>query len=364
VKILLITTSPGPGGVWTHVVDLYRELEDRGHDVRIGLGRDAERLAVDAAGKRLRWMYLADAMREQADIVHFHLHRTYDLRAMLLHLWRAATSRSAVVLTEHLPRVPASDSSMEWDPALPHGRKKPGARHVKTALKRLQFWTAHSVITVSRHSREFLLTRYRLTGSAVTTIVNGVHLPDPPAPVAAGRPMQVVCVGALVWRKGFDVLIDAAKVSSEPWEVTIYGEGYLLADLEERAGGLGERVKFAGWTGDGPAVARNFDVVCVPSRSEAFPYTSLEAMALGRAVVASDVDGLPEVVNDRVTGLLVPPGDSKALAAALDELSVDRDRLPAYGFAGRSRIADEFSVETMVGRTLAEYDRARRACNA
>ena len=102
-------------------------------------------------------------------------------------------------------------------------------------------------------------------------------------------------------------------------------------------------------------------VVVVPSLGEGFGMVALEAMERGRAVVASDVGGLPEIVADGVTGLLVPPGDVDALARAIAELAGDPDRAAELGAAGRVRALVEFSQERCTGRIAALYGAALAA---
>ena len=141
----------------------------------------------------------------------------------------------------------------------------------------------------------------------------------------------VAFVGMLSSRKGIDTLLEAIGMLSHTDAraplLTIAGIGELQASLESRARDLGiaDRLRFAGkvahdevawWMAAG-------DVFCLPSLSEGLPTVVCEAMACGRAVVATAVDGTPEIVDDGVTGLLVPPRDAPALAAALERLLGD-----------------------------------------
>lgn len=146
----------------------------------------------------------------------------------------------------------------------------------------------------------------------------------------------VAFVGVLTPRKGIDTLVDAmGLLARDPTGaplLTIAGIGELRESLEARARTLGvaDRLRFVGkvphddvalWMAAG-------DVFCLPSLSEGLPTVVCEAMACGRAVVATAVDGTPEIVDDETTGLLVPPRDAAALAAALRRL-LDDDGLRA-----------------------------------
>ena len=108
-------------------------------------------------------------------------------------------------------------------------------------------------------------------------------------------------------------------------------------------------------------VLERAEVVVVPSFGEGFGMVALEAMERGRPVIASDVGGLPEIVDDGRTGLLVPPGDVEALAGAIVELASDPARAAAMGAAGRARALDEFSQERCTERIEALYGAALAA---
>jgi glycosyltransferase involved in cell wall biosynthesis len=128
--------------------------------------------------------------------------------------------------------------------------------------------------------------------------------------------------------------------------------------LERQAEELGvrDRVVFAGYRDDPHAVLRQLDVVALPSWTEGLPLVVLEALAHGRPVVATPVGGTPELVTDGVTGLLVPPRDPHALAAALRRLLDDPELARRLGEAGRERVAQDFSASKMGQRVLEIYE--------
>ena len=111
--------------------------------------------------------------------------------------------------------------------------------------------------------------------------------------------------------------------------------------------GLGNSVHFLGFRPDLRAFLHLADLVVLPSLHEAFPRVLLEAMAAGRAIVATKVGGVPEAVEDGVTGLVVQPNNSKAVSTAISLLLHDRDRIERMGMAGRARVR-RFSLEGMV----------------
>ena len=125
--------------------------------------------------------------------------------------------------------------------------------------------------------------------------------------------------------------------------------------------GLDDVVSFLGRVAPVAPVFERAEVVVVPSLGEGFGMVALEAMERGRPVIASAVGGLPEIVDDGVTGLLVPPGDADALGAAIRELAGDRARAAAMGAVGRARALEQFSQERCTDR-IAELYREALGC--
>ena len=118
---------------------------------------------------------------------------------------------------------------------------------------------------------------------------------------------------------------------------------------------------FTGRRDDIPAVTAAFDVAVLPSYREAQGLTILEAMALSRPVVASNVGGIPEMVEDGVTGLLVPPHDAPALAAAIVRLLQDHQLADMVARAGHDLVHDRFCIQLMVNAVQELYDEGARA---
>ena len=126
--------------------------------------------------------------------------------------------------------------------------------------------------------------------------------------------------------------------------------------------GIGGRVVFTGFRLDVPELLSEVAISVLPSLSEALPNVVLESMAAGVPVVATRVGGNPEVVEEGVTGLLVPPQDPAALAKAICRLLENPELASRYGRAGKQRIAEQFSLERMVRQTETLYlDLIRKA---
>jgi glycosyltransferase involved in cell wall biosynthesis len=161
-------------------------------------------------------------------------------------------------------------------------------------------------------------------------------------------------------RKRIDVLIAAARriLARHPAiEIQIVGDGPCREELVKLAREVGvlPHVTFMGHRDDVPAILTASDLFVLPSASEASPNVVLEAMAAGLPVVASRVGGIPELVDDGVTGHLVPPSDPDALASAILDLLDHPNRGAAFGQAGRMRIVREYSFDRMVAQFEALY---------
>jgi len=165
--------------------------------------------------------------------------------------------------------------------------------------------------------------------------------------------------------KGHPTLLEAwpAVLRSCPDAyLLVVGEGSQREELERLANELriAHRVVFAGRRDDIPAVTAALDVAVLPSYREAQGLTILEAMALSRPVVASNVGGIPEMISDGVTGLLVPPRDPDALALAIARLLRDHPFADLIAKAGHDLVHDRFCIELMVRAIEAIYDEGAR----
>ena len=174
--------------------------------------------------------------------------------------------------------------------------------------------------------------------------------------IGAQTPL-VGMVGRLVPIKDGDTMLGAmAKLRDA--HLVVVGDGDERARMERRAADLGVagRVHFVGWWKDLPGAISDLDVVALSSRNEGTPSSLIEALAAGRPVVATRVGGVGSVVDDGVTGYLVPPGDSAALAGRLEQLLGDPDRRQAFGASGRARSRSRFSIDRLISELHELYE--------
>lgn len=205
----------------------------------------------------------------------------------------------------------------------------------------------------------------------VAVVPNGVALSASPVRSADDGSCRFLMVGTLGSAKGTEDLLDAAALLRErgvACTIDIAGgetSPGQRARLEERIAtdGLGLMVRLLGALApaDRDAALVEADCFVLPSHSEALPMAVLEAMAAGRAVIATRVGAVGEVVLDGQTGLLIAPRDPAGLADAMEALAGDCDRRDALGRAGRERIAERFSLSRMVRRIEDIYRRCRRS---
>jgi len=223
---------------------------------------------------------------------------------------------------------------------------------------------ATAIVTVSDHDRRMFIERGLAKPEKITVIHNAYSIqidemadaPEPPHREVIGF------VGRLADQKGVEFLIRAAPsvLATHPRaKFLIVGDGPDRPMLESLAHELGvaESVEFAGYRPEPSSLIQGMDIVVIPSIYDPFPLVTLEVMALGRAIVGSAVGGIPEAVQDGKTGVLVPPRDPAAIAAALVNL-LDQPQLVAeMGTAGKRRAKREFSPGTITGQYADLYRR-------
>jgi glycosyltransferase involved in cell wall biosynthesis len=283
----------------------------------------------------------------QPDIVHTHL-GTADLVGCL-----AARSLG----------VPAVSTIHEVVP------RRAGTERAKDSLYTLcRRACAARVITVSESARRAYLEQSWHMGERVVRIYNGIDVTPAPGSGAAVRrelgigadALLVGMVSALRPEKGHDIAIEAIAMLCDRFprlHLLIAGQGPYGAELERLAAPLGDRVMLVGRRADVPHVFDALDVCLHPSRMDALPTTLIEALATSAPVLASAVGGIPEIVDNGRTGMLLPaPPTADAVAEALGALLADPSRRRALAEAGRSAYAERFTAGPWVQHTRALYD--------
>ena len=186
-------------------------------------------------------------------------------------------------------------------------------------------------------------------------IHNGLEAPPLLPSALPFEPPRLLCLGRLSFEKGFDVAVNAFEIVLKEFpeaRLLMAGDGPARFELEQQAIELGirDRVDFLGWIGPGdvPSLINSATMVLMPSRQESLPLVALEAALMARPVVATRIGGLPEVVADEQTGLLVSADDPQGLADAVSFLLRRRELAFDLGQAARIRVQQEFSWRSHV----------------
>jgi glycosyltransferase involved in cell wall biosynthesis len=339
-------TAFEPGGTERQMSELVRRL-------------DAERFKIHVACFHRRGAWLPRVLECAASLVEFPIDgfaRPATIRQMLRFARWCQRERIAVVQTcdlyanifglpaAALARVPVRiGSRRELTPDKSAGQIR---------LQRLAYRAATKVVANSRAARQVLETEGLAPGS-IAVIPNGVDPAFFALPERTGPVRTIITVANLRPEKSHETLLTAAAalVDAHPaLRFQIVGDGPRREALERLSAtlGLGGRVDFLGHREDVPALLAAADAFVLPSRSEAFPNSAIEAMAAGLPVVACAVGGLLALIQDGSTGLLVPPADPDALGAALRSLVEHPARARALGAAARRCVRQRYSFDRMV----------------
>jgi glycosyltransferase involved in cell wall biosynthesis len=390
MRVLRIIARLNVGGPARHVALLNAGLDARGHQTLLlygaldegeasmeaaaraagiamaqepSLGR-AVSAASDAAAFRavLRHMF-----RFQPDVVHTHTAKAGTLgrsAALVYNITRRRRGKALVVHTFHGHVF--------------EGYFSPLTSRLVQATERALARITDRIIAISPRQRHDIVDRFHIAPASKTWVVPlGLDLdalltlspggPDLRAAIgAAADDIVVGYAGRLVPVKDLPTLLRAfasAWRAVPSLRLVLGGDGPLREELTALASALGvaSRVQFLGWIEDLPRFYATLDLFALSSINEGTPVAVIEAMAAGRAVAATNVGGVPDVVEPGTTGMLVPSGDVNALAAALIDLASDRSRRQDLGKEGRRRAAARYShlrlvddIETLYVKALRE----------
>lgn len=330
MRLCAYTDAPGLGGAEISLGNLLAAL-DPGIDVTLLTVREEIAAALAPPGARVEvapvWRHPAALARLRPDVLH----------ANLCVPWACATGlaaglalpRARVVAVEQLPLRTVS---------------LPVLLRTRALALRLDAHVAVGEASARRVEDFYALGRGSLR--AIPNFVPDVALPPPP-PRPPGAPYVIGSVGRLDPVKGYDLLLRALAALPDA-HLVVLGEGAARPALAALAADLGvaDRVELAGWHARPRLRLPELDVFCLPSRSEGFPLSVVEAMLAGLPVVATRVGSVAEAVADGRTGLLVDPGDVAGLTAALGRLR-DAGLRARLGAAGRELARASFTVDRM-----------------
>lgn len=213
--------------------------------------------------------------------------------------------------------------------------------------------TARKHVTVSTFNRSYLNRELGVPMETMEIVHCGIDMRRFSHAQRAARPGRLVCISRLVHAKGLDVLVEACRLldaRATEFECLIVGEGEQRQALEAQIAncGLYGKVQLMGAATHDEVVALLLSAAAMvlPSRSEGIPVALMEAMALGVPVISTRVTGIPELVEDGVSGYLVEPENAEALATRVGSLFNGTSPVDAFVEAGRKKIAEEFELGT------------------
>lgn len=356
MRVLLVANTLPPtdiSGVGEQVLQLAAGLRAAGHEVEVlGRGEDGARGAKLWFPLTVVPPFLRRLRRFRPHVVQ--VHESDGVLAALAAAVLAGTLRPrpsivALLQVSYVEELRAVRPLRDGRRVL--GRPGPVERRFRRFKAPLQIvlgwltaWAADVVLAPSRRTADELERDYGLSEVGVLPNVTGGLPGEPVASLPPTPPRGYwLFVGRLRIRKGVEVLLDALRrLDTEAPSLWVAGDGEHRQALEElrRRWGLEERVRFLGRCDAATvrALLGGCRALVVPSIYEGMPLVVLEAMEAARPIIASAVSGIPEVVEDRVTGWLVPPEDPGALALALAEAAIDPEEARRRGLAGRRRL--------------------------
>jgi glycosyltransferase involved in cell wall biosynthesis len=360
-RLLIASDIREPGGVSKMIDTLARGIPKDDFEVVVALpdleelkptiqkledtGIGVERLThYSDRDLKTRKEFLNILRSESPDLVHMHLSHSGSCRSLL---YAASKARIPIVATEHDPF-----------------KLKFAKKLVKKATLR---WTTHT-ITISDANKEFLMREYKLPESKITRVWNGIEIEKfqngeiNTDELRGFREFSPVLYtnAALHPRKGIKYLLNAIRELLEEFPnllSLIVGIGPYQEELKDHAKQIGivEHVRFLGWRDNIKDLLATCDIVIQPSVREAFGLVTIEGMASGKPVIATDIGGHIDIMTNEENGLMIKPKDTPDIVRAIKRLAIDPELRQKLGAAGKARIERSFTIDNMVGNTVEVY---------
>ena len=381
MKVLQLISSSGYYGAEAVAISLSRALQQRGIGSILGVFHNAKRpnleIAEIAKAKGLRvelvpcngradrqaWLDIREIVRrEQIDLLHTHGYKSH-----LYGHFAARGSNCKTVATCHGHHTKNSKNGV----LCMSGVRVWGYAKIERAL----LPRFDRVVAVSNEIASSLRSS-GVQAKRLSVIANGIDV----AEFESARPaldlvaiksdnLAIGLVGRLVHGKGHQQLFEIARdilIQCPSTTFFIVGDGFLRQRLERQARemSIARNVFFLGRRSDMPEVYAAIDILVLPSMAEGPPMAVLEAMAAKKAVIASNVGGIPEIVVDHMTGRLIEPGSSRALQEAVLCLLRNSDLRQRFGSIGNALVQEKYSASQMAEKYLAEYSKLTKSVSA
>lgn len=374
MRVLLVAEGDNWGGIETHLMTLLpyfascpglqcefllfsegalsRALRARGMVVTV-----VQKQGFASTVRRIVWVL----RHNRFDVVHMH-----SLVAAFYLVVATAVMMRALPLVWTIHGKAERLAGLTWV-------KDQIARRVVYGAMRAR--SAATVVCVSNEIVRWVKERYRLPDSKIVVVRNGIGTVESRIDRAECRrclgiaesDIVVIMVGRLVHVKGHAIVLEAVA-QLRTWQgrtirLVIVGDGPLRAELEQgtQAAGLGQQVTFLGMRDDVLDLVNMADIYAMPSLDEGIPYSLLEAMALAKPIIAANVGGIPEAIENESNGLLVRSGDVKSFVAAMQALMGDADLAARLAAKASLTVGNKFAASVMAEQTMSAYRLARGA---
>ncbi len=353
--VLHLQKVAGISGSEAHLLSLLPTLKERGWDVRFLMLHEHEEGAWDFARELTARGIPLDSIPLAADVDPIAFLRL----AAYLARKRPTILHTHLVHADVYGQLTGAFTGVPVRVSTKHGfnefRENRGFALGDRAIASL----AHAHIAISRGLARYLEEVEGFDGASFEIVHYGIEPDGEPQPYRGAEP-RLLCVGRLIPIKGHIVLLRAfaeARREVPALRLDIAGRGPLEPALRALAKELGveHAVRFLGYVAPVQRAIEEAAVVVVPSMGEGFGMVALEAMERARPVIAAEIGGLGELVDEGVTGLLVPPGEAEPLAKAIVRLAGDLGLAEQMGEAGRRRALEHFRQERCTERTELLY---------
>lgn len=343
-SVTFCITELDPGGAEKALVQVACGLSKRGWQVSVVSLRDRGELAHELESAHI-------------SVTELKCGGLADARAVL-RLRKFLTGQRPSLLVCFLHQANIVGRLAGWMTGIPvvSGVRVADRRKLVIWTDRLTRHLTVKYVAVSRHVAEVHSQLCKIPQSQVSLIYNGVDMPSalPPQTDRDDEQIRVLFVGRLTEQKRPQDLIDAVAALSadirQKVQIDILGDGELQEKLRQQIStlGLDDHVQLHGHQSNAAEWMRRSDALVLPSRWEGLPNVVLEAMANGLPVIASNVDGIPEMIDHGVTGWLVAPCDTDAIAEQLTAVCIDREARDAVANRAFEAVRQRFSWDATI----------------
>ncbi len=363
-KILIFyTDTMATGGAEEYLKKLILHLDREQFDIRIAIPRSrgtenfikgliSRGVKVDYISKYNIFSILLYFIKIKPDFIHFNL--PFPIKCITAQLAAIIHSESKLYVTEHL--------------APPGYKPNP----LMKLIKKFVYSKLDTAITVSNKNKETLIKNFDLPENKIRVVYNCIettYIKNYNREIAGclkekfainDSALVFGTVGRLDRQKGHEYLINSSKdvIREVPNSIFLFvGEGRMKDQLLQKIkdNNISEYFGLVGYQENLPEILSLIDIFVLPSISEGFPFSVLEAMAAGKPVIATNVGGVPEIITNNVNGILVEPTDSDALSRAMIILAKDEKKRNCLAEMGRKKVIENFSLEKMILTTEEIY---------